>query len=123
MVVHQIVEVLVVQMKLLSLQYLMDEAQEYEVYLLYDSLKYANRPEWEQTRLLMYILAQVNSKKQLKIEDLMSFAWDEKAPELTEEEKMKAQMENAKKYKELMKSKEAQFLKLTGRDKQNKDPK
>jgi hypothetical protein len=35
----------------------MDEMEEWEVYNFYDNLKYANRPEWEQTRLLMYILA------------------------------------------------------------------
>lgn len=50
--------------------------EEWEVYNFYDSLKYANRPEWEQTRLIMYILAQVNSKKKLEITEILSFPWD-----------------------------------------------
>lgn len=63
----------------------MSELQEYEVELFYDSLKYANRPEWEQTRLLMYILAQVNSKKKLEITDLMKFPWDDNYEETSRE--------------------------------------
>ena len=63
----------------------MSELQEYEVELFYDSLKYANRPEWEQTRLLMYILAQVNSKKKLEITDLMKFPWDDNYEESNKE--------------------------------------
>lgn len=72
-------------------EYFMDKMEEWEVYNFYDSLKYANRPEWEQTRLLMYILAQVNSKKKLDINDIMSFPWDEdyseSSKEITDEEK------------------------------------
>lgn len=50
--------------------------EEWEVYNFYDSLKYCNRSEWEQTRLIMYILAQVNSKKKLEITEILSFPWD-----------------------------------------------
>lgn len=60
----------------------MDEMEEWEVYNFYDNLKYANRPEWEQTRLLMYILAQTNSKKNLKITDLLRFPWDSEGEEV-----------------------------------------
>ena len=77
MVVHQIIQTLVVEMKLLPLQYLLDEAQEYEVYLLYDSLQYANRAEWEQTRLIMYVIAQTQSRKKIDMTDIMSLPWDE----------------------------------------------
>ena len=50
--------------------------EEWEVYNFYDSLKYCNRSEWEQTRLIMYILAQVNSKKKLEMTEILSFPWD-----------------------------------------------
>ena len=50
--------------------------EEWEVYNFYDSLKYCNRSEWEQTRLIMYILAQVNSKKKLEITEILQFPWD-----------------------------------------------
>lgn len=31
---------------------------------------------WEQCRLMMYIMAQVNSKKHLELKDIITFPWD-----------------------------------------------
>lgn len=59
------------------MEYFMSALQNFEVELLYENLKYADRPSWEQTRLLAFILAQVNSKKRLEMTDIMSFSWDE----------------------------------------------
>lgn len=88
---HEICKTLVVELKLIDYQYFMDELEEWEVYLLYDSLKYAKRSEWEMTRLLMYVTAQVNSKKRIDIKDILSFPWDEgyeeHNTEMTDEEK------------------------------------
>ena len=36
------------------------------------------KTEWEQTRFLAYITAQVNSTKKLNLTDILSFAWDKK---------------------------------------------
>ena len=78
---HEIFKTLVIELKLVDYEYFMDKMQEYEVYMFYDNLKYANRPDWEQTRLIMYILAQTNSKKTLKITDLIKFPWDSEGEE------------------------------------------
>lgn len=59
------------------MEYFMSDLQDFEVELLYENLKYADRPSWEQTRLLAFILAQVNSKKSLEMTDIMSFPWEE----------------------------------------------
>lgn len=59
------------------MEYFMSDLQNFEVELLYENLKYADRPSWEQTRLLTFILAQVNSKKKLEMTDIMYFPWDE----------------------------------------------
>ena len=59
------------------MEYFMSDLQDFEVELLYENLKYADRPSWEQTRLLAFILAQVNSKKNLEMTDIMSFPWEE----------------------------------------------
>ena len=59
------------------MEYFMSDLQDFEVELLYENLKYADRPSWEQTRLLAFILAQVNSKKRLEITEILSFPWDE----------------------------------------------
>ena len=58
------------------MEYFMSDLQDFEVELLYENLKYADRPSWEQTRLLAFILAQVNSKKKLEMTDIMYFPWD-----------------------------------------------
>ena len=80
--------------------------EEWEVYNFYDSLQYCNRSEWEQTRLIMYILAQVNSKKKLEITEILSFPWDEnyeeKNIEMTNEDRDRLR-EKAKAFEKLLK--------------------
>lgn len=48
----------------------------YELEALINSLYQKNKESWEQTRLLAYIVAQVNSSKKLKPSDILSFVWD-----------------------------------------------
>ena len=55
----------------------MDQLQDWEVYDLYSMLQYADTNSWEQTRWLMYVIAQVNSRKQLKVTDILNFSWDD----------------------------------------------
>ena len=59
------------------MDYFMDELQDWEVYDLYNMLQYADTTSWEQTRWLMYVIAQVNSRKQLKVTDILNFSWDD----------------------------------------------
>jgi len=84
----------------------MSELQDFEVELLYENLKYADRPSWEQNRLLAFILAQVNSKKHLEMTDIMSFPWDdnyeEKNTEMTNEDRDRLR-EKAKAFEKLLK--------------------
>lgn len=44
---------------------------------------YKNKEQWEQTRLLSYVIAQVNSKKKLKVDDIIEFSWENKQDEST----------------------------------------
>lgn len=37
----------------------------------------AYKESWEQSRLIAYIIAQTNSKKKLKLTDILKFQWDE----------------------------------------------
>ena len=37
---------------------------------------YAHKDSWEQTRLLAYITAQVNSTKKIKLSDILDFYWE-----------------------------------------------
>ena len=65
------------------------------------SIHYTDRVSWEQTREVVWAIAQVNSSKQLKRESIMKFPWDEsnETKNITEEdtERIKAKakaMEN-----------------------------
>ena len=57
----------------------MDQLQDWEVYDIYNTLQYADASQWEQTRWLMYVIAQVNSRKHLKLSDILQFPWDSEA--------------------------------------------
>ena len=88
------------------MEYFMSELQDFEVELLYENLKYADRPSWEQTRLISFILAQVNSKKHLEMTEILSFPWDEnyeeKNTEMTNEERDRLK-ERAKAFEKILK--------------------
>lgn len=61
-----------------SPQYVLDEMQMYEVQVAMKYGYYANKDVWEANRLTAYITAQVNSKRKLKVADIVSFPWEEK---------------------------------------------
>lgn len=67
---------LCIEYKVCSLDYFMDELQPYEVYFLTKNLQKSIRWDWEMTRQLAYMTAQVNSTKKLKPTDIMKFDWD-----------------------------------------------
>ena len=63
----------------LSPKYVLDEMEGYEVKAL---MKYENnkkKDEWEQARLISYIIAQGNSTKKLKMDDIVKFYWEQES--------------------------------------------
>ncbi len=48
----------------------------YELQPFINNMNKKNKENWEQTRLLAYILAQVNSTKKLSMTDIIKFSWD-----------------------------------------------
>ena len=67
--------ILVLQFKLPP-HYVLDEIENYEINALM-KYNYLNEKEsWEQTRLISYLIAQVNSKKHLELADIIKFKWD-----------------------------------------------
>lgn len=48
----------------------------YEVQPLITSMHLQHRDSWEQSRMIAYIIAQVNSRKKLNPTDIIKFAWD-----------------------------------------------
>ena len=53
------------------MEYFMDKMENWELYELYQTIEYEDSNNWEQTRAMMYVIAQVNSKKRLSPEDIM----------------------------------------------------
>lgn len=49
---------------------------------------YKHKEQWEQTRLISYLIAQINSKKKLKLQDIIKFQWetDNESTKITNEE-------------------------------------
>lgn len=66
----------VVQYGITSAEYFLDKMKPYELDIICDGLHLRYRDSWEQTRMVCYIVAQVNSKKHLKPSDLMTFPWE-----------------------------------------------
>ena len=62
--------------KAMSLGYFLDDMQMYELSAILDGLEYTYRNEWEQARLISYIVAQTQSTKQLHMTDILKFTWD-----------------------------------------------
>lgn len=48
----------------------------YEVKAIMDYAYYAHKDEWEQARLVAWMVAQVNSKKKIKLGDIIGFYWE-----------------------------------------------
>lgn len=42
-----------------------------------DALHLRKKDDWEQSRLIAYLIAQVNSKKRLSPENIIKFPWEE----------------------------------------------
>lgn len=55
----------------------MDQMEMYEVKAVMEYEYYAYKENWEQARLVAYLIAQTNSTKQLKVTDILKFRWDE----------------------------------------------
>lgn len=51
--------------------------QLYEVNTIIQNIYLTTKDSWEQARLVAYIIAQANSKKKLKLADIISFGWEE----------------------------------------------
>ncbi|MDR1582065.1 MAG: hypothetical protein LBS55_02210 [Prevotellaceae bacterium] len=58
--------------------YVMDRMPFYEINIAIDGLYLKNRQSWEQTRMICYVIAQTNSKKRIKLTDIMKFWWEDK---------------------------------------------
>ena len=94
----------------LSAKYVADEASIYELEILIKHLYLSSKESWEQTRMITYAIAQTNSRKKIKPEDIMTFPWDDKGLEKEEsntivtEEEMERMRAKAKRMEQYLKT-------------------
>lgn len=50
----------------------------YEVNALIKNQYRRHKDDWEQARLISYLIAQCNSKKRMKLTDIVQFPWEKK---------------------------------------------
>lgn len=91
----------------------MDEMQEYELHDLYNAMEYANLADWQQTRYIVYAIAQANSTKKLKMTDLMKLPSD---PDY-KKETIEHDIELSNKEKETLKKEADRFAKILAQQK------
>lgn len=65
----------------LSPSYVLDEMEMYEIRALLDYEYYSHKDEWEQTRMVAYMIAQTNCKKKLSYQDITKFYWEKQEEE------------------------------------------
>ena len=87
-------------------QYVMDEIEIYEINSLMKYSYLKHKDNWEQARLISYLIAQCNSAKKLKLEDIIKFQWDDKDEEKNESvitnEELEQMMQEADEMKKIM---------------------
>ncbi len=57
--------------------YVLDRMEWYEINAAMKYSHYAIKDGWEQARLVTYMIAQVNSKHRMKVEDIVTFPWEQ----------------------------------------------
>lgn len=83
MTIEKLFQLIVIEYKICSIEYFFDKMQMYELNTILSSLNKSIKNDWEQTRMIAYIIAQCNSSKQLKVTDILKFDWDNEHKEDT----------------------------------------
>lgn len=77
--------------------YVMDRMQPYEIEIALEGLHLKHKELWEATRMVMYTIAQVNSRSTIDPKELLRLPWDEGADmedSADHYEEMKKEMSN-----------------------------
>ena len=72
----------------------------YEIRALLKYDHYSHKDDWEMSRLIAYVIAQVNSKKKLKFQDIAKFYWEDEEQDEHDTSISKEDIERLKKRAE-----------------------
>lgn len=73
--------VVCIEEKLVDIAYFLNDMDYFELNMICTNLNYADKQNWERTRLIGYIIAQCNSTKKLDATDILKFPWDKTTEE------------------------------------------
>lgn len=81
----------------------------YEVKTAMKYSYYAHKDEWETSRYIAYLIAQVNSKRRINMKDMLPFSWEQESIDFDEPtkddlERLKHKAEQFLKDKNMMKN-------------------
>ncbi len=94
------------QYGIVTVPYFLDQMKPYELQIICDSLHLRIKDSWEQARMISYVTAQVNSKKRLRPNDLITFAWESTDQQQAQQQEPTLTMEDVKRIKKAAKERE-----------------
>jgi len=80
---HYLFRVICFEYRIVGVDYFMDTMQYCELPDMINNIKYLDKNSREIDRYKLFVTVQANSKKKVKIEELMPLAWDEERKTLT----------------------------------------
>jgi len=80
--------------------YVLDKMQWYEINAAMKYSHYSVKDGWEQARLVAYMVAQVNSKRTLEMDEIVKFPWENEDDEPVKTSITKEEIEQLKKEAE-----------------------
>lgn len=86
--------VLCVEYKLVTIDYFLDQMQEYELNHLLDMIQYTDKPIYESARLISYFSISPYLKKKIPMDEFMPLPFDESVGEEIEPKQLTQKMIN-----------------------------
>lgn len=74
----ELMTILCIQYKVVTVPYFLDEMKSYELRPLMENLSLSLQDGWERTRMQMYASIQPYSKKKLSPKNILEFPWEKK---------------------------------------------
>lgn len=90
--------------------YVLDKMEWYEITAVMKYHYYAYKDNWEQARLVAYMVAQVNSKRTLTMTEILEFPWEK------EEDKIMTKTSITKEEIEQLKAEAQKYLKTQNKE-------
>lgn len=100
LLVHYLFRIICFEFRICSPEYFLDEMQKYEVNTIIANIPYLDKVQKETDRYKLYVTVQSNSKKRLKVQEIMSLPWDNETQDVQWTDEYKEEMKKERKETE-----------------------